>query len=73
MSMRSHLKLYEDSSNNELFKSIYSAHTKMIDYIKTLFNFLNQTNKIDTPEQIYKFYEKNNMHLKYLITYTIKT
>lgn len=69
MSMRSHLKLYEDSSNNELFKSIYSAHTKMIDYIKTLFNFLNQTNKIDTPEQIYKFYEKNNMHLKYLITY----
>ena len=69
MSMRSHLKLYEDSSNNELFKSIYSEHTKMIAYIKTLFNFLNPTNKIDTPEQIYKFYEKNNMHLKYLITY----
>jgi len=69
MSMRSNLKLYEDSTNNALFKSIYSDHKKMMDYIQTLFNFLNPTNKIDTSEQIYKFYEKNNMHLKYLKIY----
>ena len=69
MSMRSYLKLYEDSINNELFNSIYSEHKKMIDDITTLFNLLNPTNKIDTTEQIYKFYEKNNMYLKYLKIY----
>ena len=71
MSMRSNLKLYEDSTNKKLFDDIYSDNKKMISYITKLFNFLNKTNKIDTldPDQIYKFYEKNNMHLKYLITY----
>ena len=68
ISMRPQLKLYEEPDKKALFNDIYSDQKNhMIDYIITLFNLMNPSQK--PRAEIYKFYEKNNMHLKYLIEY----
>jgi hypothetical protein len=70
MSMRPFLKLYNE--NKGKIDTIHNEYAKNImTYISELWNFV-MTDKIDVkdmPNEIYKFFDKNNMYFKYITEY----